>query len=303
MAKDSARTELEKLIDRLHKRNRLRVWSIVITVFGDAAVPRGGVLWLGALQAITERLGIESGALRAAMSRLASDGWLSRVRRGRNSYYALAPAGRRDFDLATRRIYAPGSAAWSGRWTICIAPEEAGEARDQRRRRLRDLGFGTVGPTVFLRPDTEGAPDAGDATADAFVFTAEGEKGPEFADLAQEAWPLDAVELEYERIVAAYSPLLECLEAGDNLAPLDAMAARTLLVHDFRRVALKDPVLPDALRPAAWHGDAARSVAGRLYRALTSASEQWLDHCDGAPDGQLPPPSPDFYDRFGGLGE
>ena len=37
-----AEAALESLIARLHKRGRPRIWSMVITVFGDAVVPRGG---------------------------------------------------------------------------------------------------------------------------------------------------------------------------------------------------------------------------------------------------------------------
>ncbi len=47
-----AERELTTLIDRLHGRERLRVWSIVITVYGDAVAPRGGTIGLGALQAL-----------------------------------------------------------------------------------------------------------------------------------------------------------------------------------------------------------------------------------------------------------
>ena len=296
-----ADTELQGLIERLHGNERLRVWSIVITVYGDSVAPRGGVLWLGALQTLMERLDIGSGALRAAMSRLAADGWLTRERRGRNSYYALAEAGRRDFDLATRRIYSAGPVDWDGVWTLCIAPEEAGEARDARRRALRTLGFGSLGPTVFLRPETAAAPDAAAALSGATVFTAEAQAANGYAGLVENAWPLEAAARGYASFIDAFTPLMAALETGGDLEPLSAMAARTLLIHDFRRAALRDPLLPDALRPADWPGAAARDLAARLYRGLLVASEAWLDACNGAPDGALAPPKPSFYGRFGGL--
>ncbi|MCP4183007.1 MAG: hypothetical protein GY761_06780 [Hyphomicrobiales bacterium] len=49
----------------------------MVTIFGDAIVPRGDVMRPGALQQITDHIGISNNALRTAMSRLASDGWLS----------------------------------------------------------------------------------------------------------------------------------------------------------------------------------------------------------------------------------
>lgn len=299
----SAERELDHLIARLHANERLRVWSIVITVFGDAVAPRGGVIWLGALQALMDRLDIGASALRAAMSRLAADGWVTRERLGRNSYYALAEAGRRDFDLATRRIYAAGPVRWDGRWTLCVVPEEAGEARDARRRALRDLGFGTLGPTVFLRPETEAAQDASAALVGATVFAAEARDAAGYAALADEAWPLAAAAEAYQAIVAAFSPLQAALDDGGRLEPLAAMAARTLLIHDFRRAALRDPLLPDSLRPEGWPGETARVLVARLYRQLLADSETWLDGCEGAPDGPLPNPENGFYERFGGVGE
>lgn len=289
------------MIARLHAGERLRVWSIVITVYGDAVAPRGGLLWLGALQALMARLDIEAGALRAAMSRLAADGWLTRQRLGRKSYYALAEAGRRDFDLATRRIYASAPVAWNGRWTLCITPEESPANRDARRRTLRGLGFGTVAPTVFLRPEIEGAPDASPAVAGTTLFTAEGDGAADYADLARTAWPLEAAAESYRSIVARFSSLSDALDEGSALDPLDALAARSLLIHDYRRAALRDPLLPDSLRPEPWPGEAARQLVAGLYRRLLPASEAWLDACDGRPEGPLPAPDAAFHARFGGL--
>jgi len=292
--------ELERLIDRLHDGERLRVWSIVITIFGDAVLPRGGVLALGALQQILQRLRIEAGAVRAATSRLAADGWLNRERRGRNSFYALTASGRHQFDLATRRIYAATPVAWSGDWTLCVVPEEAGGERSARRRLLRDLGFGTLGPTTFLRPETAAAPDATEALAGATVFRAEAQAAAGLPGLTASAWPLRQDAEDYAAFEAAFGPLLRGLPAGVIPDPLDALAARTLLIHEFRRIALRDPLLPAGLLPADWPGESARQLARRVYYRLVGPSEAWLDACRGAPDGPLPPPPPAFARRFGG---
>ncbi len=297
----SATDCLESLIDRLHARERLRVWSIVITAYGDAIVPRGGVLRMGALQDLMERLRIEPGALRAATSRLAADGWLVRDKRGRRSYYSLSNAGNLSFALATMRIYAAGPIEWDGGWTICVAPEEAGEARDARRKALRELGFGTLGPTVFCRPETEAAPDAGAYLEGAVVFSARAPASEHLPPLTSAAWPLEETAAAYAELTAAFLPLLQSLQDGEELNPLAAMAARTLLIHDFRRAALKDPLLPQVLLPKAWPGGQAREMTAELYRLLLPASEAWLDACDGAPEGALPPVTKGFYGRFGGL--
>ena len=80
---------LTRIIDQL-KRETSRTGSIIITVFGDAIVPRGGAVWLGTLLEFFKRLDIDGGVVRTAMSRLAADGWLERNKVGRNSFYRLA---------------------------------------------------------------------------------------------------------------------------------------------------------------------------------------------------------------------
>ena len=75
---------LARIVDQL-KREPSRTGSIVITVFGDAIVPRGGSVWLGTLLQFFEALAIDGSVVRTAMSRLATDGWLKREKVGRNS--------------------------------------------------------------------------------------------------------------------------------------------------------------------------------------------------------------------------
>src|SRR5437764_11885759 len=95
---------LARIIDQL-RREPSRTGSIVVTVFGDAILPRGGSVWLGTLLEFFTGLDIDGGVVRTAMSRLAADGWLERNRVGRNSFYRLAGKGRRTFNAATQHIY------------------------------------------------------------------------------------------------------------------------------------------------------------------------------------------------------
>lgn len=37
------------LLDRLHETQPLRVWSLIVTIFGDLVAPRGGEVWAGTL--------------------------------------------------------------------------------------------------------------------------------------------------------------------------------------------------------------------------------------------------------------
>lgn len=270
--KDAAAT-LESLIDRLHERGRLRVWSLVVTVFGDAIVPRGGRVALSTLQEIMARLRVEPGALRTAMSRLAGDQWVTRERQGRNSFFSLDEHGRHAFDLATRRIYAAGPPAWDGKWTVAIAPPGANGAGGD----LASLGFVRINGGVFLRPETAEAPDASGELAGMLVVHGESAEHP---DTFRALWPSQEIAEAYRAFSERFRPLLDALEGGASLVPLDAAAARTLLVHDWRRIVLRDPGLPAQLLPPDWPAEEARAIARRIYRALRAPSERWLDSAE-----------------------
>ncbi len=110
---------LSRIIEEL-KREPSRTGSIVITVFGDAIVPRGGSVWLGTLLEFFGAIDIDSSVVRTAMSRLAADGWLERERIGRNSFYRLANKGRQTFEAATRQIYDPPQSGWTGRFELLL---------------------------------------------------------------------------------------------------------------------------------------------------------------------------------------
>src|SRR3979490_392307 len=79
---------LARIIEQL-KREPSRTDSIGITVFGDAIVPRGRSAGVVTLLEFFTSVDMDSGLVRTAMSRLATDGWLEREKVGRNSFYRL----------------------------------------------------------------------------------------------------------------------------------------------------------------------------------------------------------------------
>src|SRR6202521_174715 len=112
------------LLDRFHASRPVRAWSLIVTLYGDAIVPRGGSLWLGSLTTIMARFGIDAGHVRTAMSRLVNDGWLERERIGRNSYYRLSRREEASFLAATKRIYFGAEQPFDGR--LRLAPPRPG---------------------------------------------------------------------------------------------------------------------------------------------------------------------------------
>jgi phenylacetic acid degradation operon negative regulatory protein len=282
---------LDRIIQQL-KREPSRTGSIVITVFGDAIVPRGGSVWLGTLLAFFKSIDIDGGVVRTAMSRLASDGWLTRSKVGRNSFYRLAETGRHTFDIATRHIYDPPPSDWTGRFELLLIGN--GEDRDASREALKNAGFGSPLPGVWVAPSGVPIPDEASG-AIRLEVSAEDESGRR---LLAESWPLDRTADAYLKFMKTFEPLRGWIDRGAALADGDAFTARILLIHHYRRVVLRDPLLPVALLPKDWPGQAARTLCGEIYRALLAPSEQWLDRYGGNETGPLPKAGSELGRRF-----
>src|SRR5882757_3559116 len=261
---------LARIIEQL-KREPSRTGSIVITLFGDAIVPRGGSVWLGTLLEFFEQLDIDASVVRTAMSRLTADGWFERNKVGRNSFYRLVQSGRQTFDIATKHIYGPPASDWTGRFELLLIGN--GGDRDAAREALKNAGFGSPLPGVWVAPSGVPVPEEA-ASAIRLEVSAEDDSGRR---LLSESWPL-------ERTAAAYAKFIKSFE------PLRGWSGK--------RNTLSDPLLPAALLPRDWPGRLARAICGEIYRALLPRSEQWLDQHGTNEAGPLPKAAKALTRRF-----
>lgn len=298
-------------LDAWRRQKRIHAESLIVSVFGDAVVPRGGWIWLGSLIALLAPLGVSERLVRTSVFRLARDRWLHAESVGRRSDYALTASGRRRCDEAARRIYASHGPQWDRRWRlIFVVGEFAAKDRERLRRALFWQGFGAVGD-CFVHPATE-------LTTALDVLAAEGDQDllpglmpliaadcrlggtASHAELVARAWNLGELAADYAAFVAAYMPVLAELRRQRDLvvADADAFLLRLLLIHDYRRLLLRDPELPDALLPAAWPGQTARVVCRELYRRLGPAAERHLDLALCIADGTRPGRAAGGPERF-----
>ena len=100
---------------------------------------------------------------------------------------------------------------------------------------------------------------------------------------------------------ATVADVWQALEAAPSPDPAHCFTARLLVIHEYRRIILRDPELPDELLPADWAGAAARALCRNLYRLTVPASERHLMATLETAEGPLPEAAPYFYRRFGGL--
>jgi len=270
-----------------------RTGSIVITLYGDAIAPRGGSLAASDLTRILGAMGLNAGMVRTALSRLAADGWVARTRQGRASFYRLTDKGSATFAEATARIYGPAQHSGSG--DLLLALLDPGTVGAAQRAQLEACGWGSLAPGVMLGlREPEAAPPP-------LLLRAEPRSEPDARLLAARAWPLERIAAGYQRFLDRHQGT-EALGAGTSSpAGLDALLLRVLLIHDFRRVLLRDPMLPSSLLPEDWPGLRARALCAQAYRALVPQAEAWLDQEASGETGPLPPPGPGFGYRFGDL--
>jgi phenylacetic acid degradation operon negative regulatory protein len=289
-----------------------RARSLIVTVWGDALAPHGGTVWLAGLIRLLAPFGINERLTRTSVFRLARDGWVVARTQGRQSRYRLTDEGRARFAAAYRRIYAPPAENWAGEWDVVVDPPGAADtaARAHLRDELGWDGFGALAPGLYVRPRTDG--DAAAEVAQlpggtrALVLRASEGGSDASTKLAAEAarlWDLPALAADYRRFLALFGGVIErfrmrAIEASD---PAQCFVVRTLLIHAFRRVLLRDPRLPLALLPLDWPGTAAFALTRDFYRLTAAQAEAHLAATLAVNGSEWPPAEAAFHARFGGL--
>ena len=134
------------------RQRPLRAGSLIMTIFGDSLLPRGGAIAFGSLIELAAPFGLNERLVRTATARLAQDGWLAARRVGKRSEYRLTDNGREQFAEATERIYGEAGANWSGRWTLVLLPSLPAAQRQRLRRELAWQGYGELSSGVFAHP-------------------------------------------------------------------------------------------------------------------------------------------------------
>lgn len=281
-------SEVADVTQALKSGLSLRAAAMIVTIYGDIVVPRGGVLWMGTLVDVCARLGISETLVRTAVSRLVSTGQLVGERDGRRSYYRLADAARAEFAAAARLLYGPHTEAKG--WLIHRAPDLADDV-------VRHAGLASIGPGLYLRPDHPAAMPLPGLTFRAEVVLGEGE----LAAYAATLWNLDSFAGDYEAMIARFSPLAAALDRGETVTSDDAVAARLLLVHIYRMVLLRDPRLPSPALPKAWPGPRARQLFSRLYRALSPQANAHIGAAFEGRSGRLPAETDETSSRIRSL--
>lgn len=297
---------VKRLVSEFARRKPMRTNSLIVTVFGDAVSQHGHIIWLGSLVKAMELLGINERLVRTSVFRLVQEGWLESERVGRRSYYRFSEYGSHEYQRASRRIYALEERPWQGRWQLVIPLRVADENREKLRRSLYWQGFRNITAGTLAKPGVGGP--ALRETLEEFGLadqvlvmeanTSEISPARLVRDMVYDCWTLEEVARGYADFLKRYKPLLKWLKSKAEIAPDTAFIARTLLIHDYRRLLLRDTRLPDELLPSAWPGVEARNLTGSAYNCLAHSSAAYIVKELEGEDGPMPAADKGFRLRF-----
>ncbi len=299
---------IESLLQDFQSQRPMRGGSLIVSVFGDSISQHGGSVWLGSLIEALEPFGLNQRLVRTSVYRLTQDNWLTSVQIGRRSYYSFTEFGLRQYQKTARRIYSASREKWDGQWTLLL-PAYVGAERDELIRELRWLGYGALTAGVLARPGAdrrsldETLQELGvvDQVVVLSAHTEELASQGVLKQMSQACWHLDELEERYSDFLKRFRPIMTAVNKSGSLDPEQCFQLRTLIIHEYRRILLKDTDLPDDLLPTDWAGKAALNLTANIYKATYSGAEAYLLGLMENADGKLPKADAGFYSRFGGL--
>jgi phenylacetic acid degradation operon negative regulatory protein len=154
-------------------------------------------------------------------------------------------------------------------------PEDNRAARDALRKQLRWLGFAPLYDGLWVSPRDHAAEvigclkDLGITTATAFRANSV----PADCDIPARAWDLGRLRAQYEHFMGFAGRLRDTTAAG-QLAPVEALVARTRVMDEWRAFPGLDPDLPAELLPSAWPRARARELFIGCYDLLGPLAAQ-----------------------------
>ena len=245
-----------------------RVWSLIVTIFGDLARAEGECISGAALARLVGLMGIKPEAMRVALFRLRKDGWIDSQREGRGSLHLLTPFGRRQSAEASPRIYDRERSFAEG-WHLLVAGAGDAGGRGQLDGFLLTGDYLPLGPQVVLGQ----GPLPGDPRG---LF------GAELDRVSVPEWVQDQVcppELlrQYAGLSADLARVGALLGARPALPVIEQAALRLLVVHSWRRLLFRHPDLPAPFFPANWAGPECRRLFCDLMERLPPPSLSSLE--------------------------
>src|SRR5690606_18079189 len=303
--------KLKQIIDDFIQTEALSGTSLIMTIFGDCIFHRGGIISLASLIQLMDVFGFNERSVRTAVFRLVQNGWLMSEKIGRTSYYRVTESSRQRFIMADQKIYSFQHTEWDQKWDLVLLSSVELENKLVLKKELEWLGFANIATNVMAYPgcDQQKLQNlllSHQMTDQVVVFRAETlelwqESYPTIKRMVVVNWPIQELHQRYEKFISDFREFFYFVEQDEEIDAVQAFQIRILLIHQFRRILLKDPNLPFELLPTDWLSLIARNLSTNLYQAVFMAGDEFFLNVARTAEGSMPPAHPQFYKRFGGL--
>jgi phenylacetic acid degradation operon negative regulatory protein len=252
--------------------------SALFDVYGDHLLDRGGAAPVASLVQLMAALDIAGPAVRTAVSRMVTQGWLTPVRLPAGPGYQVTDRAERRLRDAASRIYRSSTTSWDGRWHLVVVEHVRQRSRrDRVRTGLTYLGYAPLRDDTWMSPhhsaEIDGLLEADGVHARQF----EAEYNADDAALAASTWDIDGLAAAYTAWLDETRPVVARSAAG--LSDREAYVTRTLLVHEWRKFLFRDPGLPRQVLPQPWPGDTAAAFFDDEASRLLPAAARYVDAC------------------------
>lgn len=215
--------------------------------------------------------GISEGTVRTALSRMVASGEAESVEAG----YRLAGrlVARQDRQLASRRAT---TRPWDGTWELAVVDGD-GRRPAAERAALRDaaraLRLAELREGVWGRPDNLDADRSPDAAAIVSTWCVRWRGAqPDPAPRPGALWDLAGWARGATELMAEMAALQGPLDAHDRGALGEGFVTSAAVLRHLQA----DPLLPAALLPGDWPGDALRAAYDRYDAAYRAVLREWF---------------------------
>ncbi|WP_254796973.1 PaaX family transcriptional regulator C-terminal domain-containing protein [Sulfitobacter albidus] len=203
------------------------------------------------LSALMAEMSVKPEAVRVALHRLRKEDWLTSRKTGRTGRHALTAKSRRESQHASARIYAAPGDGPDG-WQMVMLEHPHRTAPEKMAKR----GFHPLIPRLYI--------GGAQAKAPKHALTLGSSQVPDWlrSEIAQGLYAP-----EYDALARILTRAQATLDPAD-LSALQIAVLRCLIVHNWRRIVLKHPVLPKGLLPDDWPGHRCHALVDRLLARL-----------------------------------
>ncbi|WP_105909887.1 phenylacetic acid degradation operon negative regulatory protein PaaX [Acinetobacter baumannii] len=308
----SMSAKIQQIIDSVVKNETLSGTSLISTIFGDSVLHRGGNISLASLIQLLELFGFNDRAVRTSVFRLVKNDWLCSDKIGRTSFYRITDSSRSTYLQAEQRIYNDQMKEWDHYWDLMLMSSLDTENKALLKKELEWLGFANISTNLMAYPgcnriELQRLLVDLNMSEQVVVFKAEtlqlfNNSVDTIGRMLRTNWPIDELRQRYLQFLDIFREIgVLLMQENEQLEPVQAFQIRTLLIHYYRRILLKDPALPLELLPTDWPAISARTLSMNIYKKVFEPADEYFLSVAATAEGPMPNATAHYWRRFGGL--